>query len=255
MDQAIEKLIVALDVPTRSEALDLCARLHGRVGAFKVGLQLFTAEGGDLVRQIVAMGHRVFLDLKFHDIPNTVAAASVEAARLGVWMMNVHASGGSEMMKRTVASVKEDCDSRGVESPLLIAVTVLTSSDQNTMREIGVSTTLDSQVQSLARLAMESGVDGVVASALEVPVIKSISESALRPFLTVTPGIRPAQATLDDQVRVTTPGEAIVKGSDFLVVGRPITRAPRPEEVAEGIVDEIRLAMSQRSVDAEKNES
>lgn len=255
MDKVTEKLIVALDVPTRMEALDLCSRLQGRVGAFKIGLQLFTAEGGDIVRQIVAMGHRVFLDLKFHDIPNTVAAASVEAARLGVWMLNVHASGGSEMMRRAVASVKEDCIVRGVESPLLIAVTVLTSSDQNTMREIGVSSSVDSQVESLARLSMESGMDGVVASALEVPAIKSLSERAPKPFLTVTPGIRPIQATLDDQVRVTTPSEAIGVGSDFLVVGRPITLAPRPEEVAESIVDEIRLALSERTKEAGNNES
>jgi orotidine-5'-phosphate decarboxylase len=241
MEEAREKLIVALDVPSQREALELCARLGGHVGAFKIGLQLFTSEGGEIVRRIVAEGHRVFLDLKFHDIPNTVASACVEAARLGVWMLNVHASGGSEMMRRAVDSVREDSDRRGADCPLMIAVTVLTSSDRATLNESGVTGDVDSQVERLTQLAMKAGLDGVVASALEVPRIKSVAEA--RHFLTVTPGIRPIQATLDDQRRVTTPMDAIRNGSDFLVVGRPITASPEPEQVAISIVEEISSAM------------
>ncbi len=240
MSNPKDKLIVALDVATRKEALDLSGRLDGVVGAFKIGLQLFTAEGGDMVREIVSRGHRVFLDLKFHDIPNTVASASVEASRLGVWMLNVHASGGSEMMRRTVEAVAEDCAKRGVPKPLLTSVTVLTSSDDKTLVETGVGSHVDDQVQRLVQISMDAGMDGVVASALEVSQIKS--RLAGRSFLTVTPGIRPSEATLDDQRRVTTPRQAIINGSDFIVVGRPITRASDPVGVASSIIDEISSA-------------
>jgi orotidine-5'-phosphate decarboxylase len=237
MTQPKDKLIVALDVSTKDDALALCDLLGASVGAFKIGLQLFTAEGPGFVREVVARGHRVFLDLKFHDIPNTVASAAVEAARLGVWMLNVHTSGGAEMMMRTVEAVKEDCEKRNVEAPLIIGVTVLTSSDATTLSEIGVESEANVQVERLSELAMKTGLDGVVASALEVPSIKKLS--AGRPFLTVTPGIRPSEATFDDQKRVTSPKQAILNGSDFLVIGRPITRADNPAAVASAVVDEI----------------
>jgi orotidine-5'-phosphate decarboxylase len=238
MSEPKEKLIVALDVSTRAEALGLCDQLRGLVGAFKIGLQLFTAEGPQLVEDIVSRGHRVFLDLKFHDIPNTVASAAVEASRLGVWMLNVHAVGGREMMERTVESVREDCSKRGTLAPLLIGVSVLTSSDESTLTEVGVESSVVSQVERLVRLAIASGMDGIVSSANEVKRIKTLDSSGR--FVTVTPGIRPAEATFDDQKRVTTPRQAIEFGSDFIVVGRPITKASDPAAVAIGIVDEIK---------------
>lgn len=237
MDKSREKLIVALDVSTREEALRLCDGLNDFVGAFKIGLQLFSSEGPALVREIASKGHKVFLDLKFHDIPNTVASAAVEASRLGVWMVNVHASGGREMMARTVDAVREDCAKRGAEAPLLIGVTVLTSSDDRNLSEVGVNSSVDTHVERLVRLAMESGMDGVVSSAHEVGKIKSIASD--RRFVTVTPGIRPSEATFDDQKRVTTPREAIANGADFIVVGRPITNASDPVKAAVGIVGEI----------------
>jgi len=240
MSEPKEKLIVALDVSTREEALGLCDQLADVVGAFKIGLQLFTAEGPSLVREIASRGHKIFLDLKFHDIPNTVASAAVEASRLGVWMINVHASGGKEMMERTVEAVREDCLKRGTVKPLLIGVTVLTSSDEGNLAEVGVNSSVDSQVERLVRLAIGSGMDGVVSSANEVGRIKALDASGS--FIAVTPGIRPAEATFDDQKRVTSPRQAIVNGSDFIVVGRPISKASDPIAVASGIVDDIASA-------------
>ncbi|MBL8182960.1 MAG: orotidine-5'-phosphate decarboxylase [Blastocatellia bacterium] len=216
-----EKIIVALDVATADEARTLVAELSGKVGAFKIGLQLFVAAGPEFVREI-AREHRVFLDLKFHDIPNTVANAAVEASKIGVWMMNVHAIGGREMMGRTVEAVRSTCENNGVEPPLMIAVTVLTSSDDNVLRETGIESSVDEQVVRLAKLTKDAGFDGVVASAREASMIRGELGDE---FVIVTPGIRAKDATNDDQRRVMTFSEAINAGSTYAVIGRPITGA------------------------------
>lgn len=218
-----DRTIIALDVPTAAAAREIVADLRDEVGAFKIGLQLFTAAGPEFVSGLAATGVKVFLDLKFHDIPNTVAMAAVEAARLGVWMFNVHAAGGGEMMRRTVDEVRSVCIGAGVPVPKLIAVTVLTSSDRSTLSETGVESSVADQVARLARLTADSGMDGVVASPNEVGLIRSVVPS--RDFVIVTPGIRPIAATSDDQKRVTTFERAIANGSDYVVVGRPITQA------------------------------
>lgn len=218
-----ERIIVALDVETPDEARQILAELREKVGAFKIGLQLFTAAGPDFVSEVARSGVKIFLDLKFHDIPNTVAKAGVEAAKLGVWMFNIHAAGGSEMMKRTANEVGDYCNKTGVAKPLVIGVTVLTSSDANTLVETGVGGDVDQQVVRLAKLCQQSGLDGVVASAREVSAVREAIKNT--GFVTVTPGIRPAAATSDDQKRVTTLREAIANGSDYVVIGRPITRA------------------------------
>lgn len=217
------RIIIALDVASRDEARAVVDELRGEVGAFKVGLQLFAAGGPELVRSLVSDGVRVFLDLKFHDIPNTVSKAAVEAARLGVWMFNVHTLGGREMIQRAVSETGEVCNREGITKPLMIGVTVLTSSDASTLAEIGINARLEDQVARLAQLACECGLDGVVASPLEVAVVRN---SAQNPdFITVTPGIRPRTATLDDQKRVTTVREAIANGSSYVVIGRPVVGA------------------------------
>lgn len=216
-----EKIIVALDVETAGEARKIIDELGGEVGAFKIGLQLFTAAGASLVREIVDRNIKLFLDVKFHDIPNTVAKAAVEVARLGVWMFNVHALGGGEMMRRTVETVREFCVKENLAEPKIIAVTVLTSANRETLREVGIEREIDSQVVNLARLTAKCGLDGVVASPLEVEKIRQNVEN--KDFLIVTPGIRPTFATNDDQRRVMTPKEAIRSGADYLVIGRPIT--------------------------------
>jgi orotidine-5'-phosphate decarboxylase len=223
--QPIDKaqLIVALDVDNAAGARAILAQLKEHVGAFKIGLQLLTAAGPSFVREIAESGVKVFLDVKFHDIPNTVARASIEAARLGVWMFNIHSSGGSEMMRRTVAEVTEACQKEGRTRPKMIGVTVLTSMNDSALREVGVENEVDSQVLRLSRLSAECGLDGVVASPREV---RAIRENIPGPgFLIVTPGIRPDFATNDDQKRVMTPGEAVSAGADYLVIGRPITQA------------------------------
>jgi orotidine-5'-phosphate decarboxylase len=232
-----ERIIVALDVDSTMAADSVIGELAGRVGAFKVGLQLFSAAGPQYVRRLTERGIRVFLDLKFHDIPNTVAKAAVEASKLGVWMLNVHASGGREMMERTVQEVGSECERTGMKRPLMIAVTVLTSSNEEALRETGVSNEVEKQVGNLARLAAVSNMDGVVASPREVEVIR---REVLNPeFLTVTPGIRPKAGTLDDQKRVTTFGQALANGSDYVVIGRPITQASDRVAAVEQILSEV----------------
>lgn len=231
-----DRIIVALDVDSAEKAREITRELAGQVGAFKVGLQLFTSAGPAFVRELTEDGHRIFLDLKFHDIPNTVAKASVEAARLGVWMFNVHAAGGSEMMKRAVEEVNNVCSAEQIKRPLMIAVTVLTSSNAETLSETGFSGEVDEQVARLARLAESSGMDGVVASPREVIAIRSAVTQ--QGFLTVTPGIRPETATNDDQKRVTTLRQALAGGSDYAVIGRPITQAADSVAAVEQIVAE-----------------
>jgi orotidine-5'-phosphate decarboxylase len=231
------KLIVALDVKTASEAQRLVDMLRGIAGMFKIGSQLFTATGPAFVRQIVNSGERVFLDLKFHDIPNTVAAAGVEATRLGVSIFNIHAAGGSEMMRRTASAVAESAASEGLTRPSIIAVTVLTSADQKTLAEVGWTMTPEALVRRLSILAEAAGLDGVVASPLEVSIVRSVVKKP--DFIVVTPGVRPGGVALGDQSRVTTPREAIDAGADYLVVGRPIIESPDPVSSALQIVDEM----------------
>lgn len=237
-----DRIIVALDVERAADASRLVEQLRDEAGAFKIGLQLYTAEGPGIVRELVRSGLRVFLDLKFHDIPNTVARASVEAARLGLWMFNVHAAGGSEMMRRTLSEVVSACDKEGLELPRIIAVTVLTSSSAATLAETGVDRDPTSQVLNLAGLTAECGLHGVVASPLEIVPVR---ERCGRDFLIVTPGIRPVAGdrhivgTSDDQKRVMSPAEAVASGADYLVIGRPVTGAPDPVVALRGIVTQI----------------
>jgi orotidine-5'-phosphate decarboxylase len=233
------KLIVALDVDSAQKARDLVSALRGVAGMFKVGMQLFTAAGPALVREIVRSGERVFLDLKYHDIPNTVACAGVEATRLGVSIFNIHAAGGSEMMHMTAGKVAECAAAEGLARPLVIAVTVLTSANENTVAEVGFGSTPAELVQRLALLAEASGMDGVVASPREVSLVRS---AVKKPgFVVLTPGVRPAGADLLDHKRVTTPREAVVAGADYIVVGRPILEAPDPAVAARQILDELDL--------------
>lgn len=234
---ASRRIIVALDVETADEARRIVRELAGSVGAFKIGLKLFTAAGPSFVREIAGLGEKVFLDLKFHDIPNTVAKAGIEAARLGVWMFNVHASGGGEMMQRTALEVAEFCSAENIDRPKIIGVTVLTSFDAYTLRATGIEHSVDGQVGMLVRLAAESGLDGIVASPLEAAAVRaSIGDPR---FLIITPGIRTEFATNDDQKRVTTPAAALLAGSDYLVIGRPITNAEDRPEAVEKICSEI----------------
>lgn len=237
-----EKIIVALDVKTAGAAREIIDELRGEVGAFKIGLQLFTAAGASFVREIVAGGEKVFLDVKFHDIPNTVAKAAVEVARLGVWMFNVHAVGGSEMLARTIETVREACEREALRQPKIIGVTVLTSSDEKTLSEVGIETETGAQVLRLAKLTAKCGLDGIVAAPQETRLIR---ENLGDDFLIVTPGIRQSPdggsevGTSDDQKRVMTAGEAIAAGADFLVIGRPILLAANRVEAVEKILGEI----------------
>lgn len=233
------KIIVALDVSSANEAREIIAELREEVGAFKIGLRLFTAAGPSFVRETAASGIKVFLDLKFHDIPNTVAQATIEAARLGVWMLNVHALGGSEMMRRTVDKVSEVCEKENLRKPKIIAVTVLTSANRETLFGVGIEREIDAQVLNLAQLTAKCGLDGVVASPLEIELIRQ--NIAEKNFLIVTPGIRPFSATNDDQKRVMTPRKAVQKGADFLVIGRPIITAENRIEAVRKITGELQI--------------
>ena len=235
-----ERLVVALDVESGAEAMALVERLRGTVGMFKVGKQLFTAEGPSLVREIVGCGERVFLDLKYHDIPATVAKACVEAARLGVSIVNVHASGGRQMLTEAVKAVDAVCASEHLDRPLLLAVTVLTSMDDANLVETGVDGTATEQVIRLARLTRDCGLDGVVASPLEIGLIRQ--NVPPEPFAILTPGIRPAGEAKGDQKRVMTPAEAVAAGATYLVVGRPITAAADSKAAAERIAAEMEAA-------------
>lgn len=234
----MEKLILALDVETADEAAKLVNLLQGRVGAFKVGLQLFTANGPAVVKMVQEKGQRVFLDLKFHDIPNTVARAVTEACKIGVFMLNLHASGGSEMMKAAVKAAKNASPAGKASRPILLAVTVLTSLNESILgEELGIQRPLREHVAHLAWMTRESGLDGVVASPQE---IREIRAACGENFLIVTPGVRPSWAATGDQKRIMTPREAIEAGADYIVVGRPILAAPDPAEAADRIIQEMR---------------
>src|SRR5687767_14277845 len=241
MPNAKDKLIAALDVETADRALALFEELGNVVGMFKIGSQLFTAAGPDIVREIVAKGGRIFLDLKFHDIPNTVAAAGVEATRLGVSIFNVHAMGGREMMRRTADAVSECAARENLERPKVIAVTVLTSAAAHEMAQVGISSSAQEQTLRLAQLAAESGMDGVVASPKDLEIVR---QGVTRPdFIIVTPGVRPRGEEEHDQKRVMTPAEAVKAGADYIVVGRPVLAAPDPIEAARNIIRQMSEAL------------
>lgn len=231
-DNPDPRIIVALDFPDQVVALDLVEQLDPGLCRLKVGKEMFTRFGPDFVRQLHSRRFDVFLDLKFHDIPNTAAAAVEAAASLGVWMVNVHASGGEAMM----AACRERLDAFGKDRPFLIAVTVLTSMSQKDLECIGVSASAEEQVSRLAGLTANSDLDGVVCSAREAKTLRSERGSD---FCLVTPGIRPAFAAKGDQERIMTPADALQAGSDYLVIGRPITRADKPLEALEAIQREI----------------
>lgn len=226
------KVIVALDYASVAEASALVARLEPNSCRLKVGKELFTAAGPAFVEQLVGAGFGVFLDLKFHDIPNTVAAACRAAANLGVWMLNVHALGGRAMM-----SAAREAVAAGPHRPKLIAVTVLTSMGASDLAEVGVAGSPAEAVTRLARLTRDCGLDGVVCSAREAAALRAACGDD---FLLVTPGIRPASAAVGDQVRIATPGDAIKNGASYLVIGRPITQAPDPLRALEQINTEIK---------------
>ena len=241
-----DKILVALDVETRDEALALADALRGSVGGFKIGSRLFTAQGPSMVRTLVERGDRVFLDLKFHDIPNTVAAAIAAAAELGVWMVNVHASGGMVMMQAARAAAHEAAAKRNVQPPLVIAVTVLTSMSPAALRDTGIVIDLMDHVLRLAELTREAGLDGVVASPRETALIRG---RCGKDFAIVTPGIRGGPAALrpgsgqagakDDQERTMSPADAVAAGASYLVVGRPIIAAADPREAAQRIAESV----------------
>jgi orotidine-5'-phosphate decarboxylase len=231
---AKDRIIVALDVDTRREALEWVSRLGGRVGLFKIGSQLFTSEGPTLVREIVQRGERVFLDLKFHDIPSTVAKSVVIAADLGVTMLTLHASGGRTMMGSAVEALNR-ISSPGTR-PLLLGVTVLTSLAGDEFDAIGFSESVESQVVRLAKLAEQSGLDGVVASPSELALLRSQLKASTR---IITPGIRPAGSAAHDQSRSATPAAAIQAGADYLVIGRPIIASSSPLASLEAITKNL----------------
>ena len=233
-EEARKKIIFALDVESRADAERWVSLLTGHVGMFKVGKQLFTACGPDVIRMIRERGGEVFLDLKYHDIPNTVAMATVEAARLGATLCNLHALGGYEMMAATRQALDREC--RGKERPRVLAVTILTSSTEETLKGVGINLPVSEMVVKLAKLAQSAGIDGVVASPLEVPLIR---EACGKDFLIVTPGVRPLFAAVNDQKRIMTPADAVKAGADYLVIGRPIAAAPDPVAACVAIIDEI----------------
>ena len=229
--KAAEKLIVALDVKSLAEAKEIIRKLSPAVRIFKVGMGLFTLCGPDAVALVHDSGAKVFLDLKFHDIPNTVAHAVRSAAKLGVFMVNIHALGGSEMMMRAVEAARES-----EKKPKLLGVTVLTSMDQSSIGEIGIEKKIEEEVVSLARLGKESGLDGVIASPNETGLIR---KNLGKDFIIVTPGIRPAGAEKGDQKRVMTPKAAVTAGADYIVVGRPIIETKDPLGAAKKIIKEM----------------
>lgn len=226
-----ERLIVALDVPSATEALKIVSSLGNSVQTYKVGMQLYTAEGPRIVRDLISSAKKIFLDLKYHDIPNTVAAAVSEASRLGISLLTVHASGGSKMLRAAVQAARESkCQTR------ILAVTVLTSMDEHDLHEIAVHDPVLDQVVRLASIALNAGCDGVVSSAHEVKALRAkLGDN----FLAVTPGVRPAGTARGDQARVVTPAEAIAAGATHIVVGRPITGATDPAAAAREILKEI----------------
>jgi orotidine-5'-phosphate decarboxylase len=229
------RIIIALDVQTKEEGLALVSRLKD-ARTFKVGLELFTAEGPALFRKLKALRKDIFLDLKLHDIPNTVAGAVHSAFKHGVQMMTIHASGGREMMTKAAEAARSAAEGGKVPKPVLLGVTILTSLKGTDLEEVGMGSDVASQVLRLAGLAKAAGLDGVVCSPQEIEVLR---KEYGRDFIIVTPGIRPVWAAAQDQKRIMTPAEAVAKGADYLVIGRPITGAPAPNEAFLRIVEEL----------------
>lgn len=237
MDRRDCEIISALDVESRAEALDLVKKLEGRIRFFKIGSRLFTSEGPALIEDIKKLGVKIFLDLKFHDIPATVSGSVRAACGLGVDMMTLHTTGGFEMMREAARAAAEASETSGEERPLLIGVTVLTSMEETDLEVISpVKYNIGDIVARLSQRAEEAGLDGIVCSVWEAADIRNRSGDD---FIIVTPGIRPAGTGRDDQKRVATPADAVEAGSDFLVVGRPIYMASRPAEAAAGIISEL----------------
>ncbi|MFH1623842.1 MAG: orotidine-5'-phosphate decarboxylase [Pseudomonadota bacterium] len=232
-----DRLIVALDVDNLTDARRLVRQLRDYAGIFKVGKQLYTNAGPEVLEIIRENDGKAFLDLKFHDIPNTVAKAGQEAVKLGVFMYNLHALGGFDMMKMAVDLTQAKAEELSVPRPIILAVTVLTSLSEKDLKEIGINYSLDEEVIRLALLSKKAGIDGVVASPREVRILR---ERLGKDFVIVTPGIRPETSTTDDQKRVMTPKEAILAGSDFIVIGRPIIQAANPVESVKQILQDIR---------------
>ena len=235
----MDQLLVALDVDTATDARSLADRLRGSVGGFKIGSRLFTSEGPHLVDELASRGDRIFLDLKFHDIPSTVAGAVSAATRLGVWMVNVHASGGRAMMRAARDAAHEEAARHARPAPLVIAVTMLTSLSDQMLPDIGVTDPMGTQVERLAALAEASGLDGAVASAHEIGIIRA---RCGKRFAIVTPGIRGAADPASDQSRTMTAAEALTAGATYLVIGRPIIAAADPRAAAERLAAECRAA-------------
>lgn len=235
---AKDKIILALDVSSTEQAVELVSELKDHVGAFKIGLELFTSTGPRIFEAVRDAGaERIFYDGKFHDIPNTVAGAARAAVRMGIWMFNVHATGGSAMMQAAVDAATQEADRQGVEVPLVIGVTILTSISEHMLHEeLGVPILMKGQVTRLARLAQNSGLDGVVCSPHEIEPIKSACGPE---FVVVTPGVRPAWASANDQKRIMTPAQAVSCGADYLVIGRAITAAEDKVAAAQSIIEEI----------------
>ncbi len=234
--------VLALDVDSEEEAVGLVAQLKDIVGMFKVGHQLFTAYGPGIVRRIIETGGRVFLDLKYHDIPNTVAKASAEAVKLGVSVLNLHALGGLDMMKAAVETARDTAAKYGLPKPLMLAVTILTSMDDRSLRrELKINRSLRREVSHLARLAQRAGMDGVVASPQE---IKMLRRAVRGRFVILTPGVRPEWAGKDDQKRVMTPAEAVAAGADYIVVGRPVLKTADRRTAVKKILEEMKIDLS-----------
>jgi orotidine-5'-phosphate decarboxylase len=228
MTKAADKIIVALDVPTKVAALDLVDQLREQISFFKIGLQLYTAEGPEIVRAVLSTGAKVWLDLKLHDIPNTVARAVDSASNLGVQMLTIHLSGGSEMICAATAARADNL--------LILGVTVLTSATEQTLREIGIADKVDDQVLRLAKLGVDAEIDGIVASPHEIKALRHEFGDEIK---IAVPGIRPARSEAGDQKRVMTPRQALDAGADYLVIGRPITTHPNPREAVAKILAEI----------------
>jgi orotidine-5'-phosphate decarboxylase len=228
MTKVADKIIVALDVPTKMQALELVEKLRDQIALFKVGLQLFIAEGPAIVGAVSSTGSKAFLDLKLHDIPNTVARAVESANGLGVQMLTIHLSGGREMIRAAIKA-------RGNHT-LLLGVTVLTSSTEETLREIGIEDKVNDQVLRLAKLGVEAGIDGIVASPHEIQTLRREFGDGIK---IIVPGIRPNWSEPGDQKRMMTPREAFEAGADYLVIGRPITAHPKPQEAVAKILEEL----------------
>jgi orotidine-5'-phosphate decarboxylase len=231
-----DRLIVALDVDTKEKAIALVERLRSEVKIFKIGSELFTSCGPSIVEEARRAGADIFLDLKFHDIPNTVAKSAIAATRLGVFIFNVHALGGSDMMKKAAEAATDESKRLKIPKPCVIAVTVLTSMDEISLKKTGINDSMEKQVLKLAELAKGASLDGVVASPSEVRLIrKELGED----FVIVTPGVRPEWAAVNDQKRIATPKEAVMGGATYIVVGRPIVEAQDPLKAAKKVLEEM----------------